>query len=284
MLEIKTAKGIEQHQVVSQKQWLVTRTKLLDAEKELTRHSDEVARLRKEMPWVQIDKEYQFDTDEGNRSLIQLFNGRSQLMIYHFMFGPEYTAACPSCSSIADSFNGFAVHLANHDVMLWAVSRAPLETLQGYKRRMGWTFPWASSYKSDFNFDFNASYTEEQQREGIEYNYRREPPMDPAVSTRPAIPTRSRQNDTANGATIAGTDLATYARERPGLSTFELEDGKGYHAYSTYSRGLDALWSMYQWLDRAPKGRNEAGQWLRLHDEYVNRPAQATTASCCTGI
>ena len=157
MLESKTAEDTRRHAVVSQDEWLTARIKLLDAEKQLTRHSDEVARLRQEMPWVRIDKPYQFDTDEGKQTLVQLFNGRSQLLIYHFMFGPEYTAGCPSCSSIADGFNGIAVHLANHDVMLWAVSRAPLEKLQAYKRRMGWTFSWASSFNNDFNFDFNAS-------------------------------------------------------------------------------------------------------------------------------
>ena len=279
MLEIKTAKGTDKHAVVSQDEWLTRRMNLLDAEKELTRHSDQVARLRQEMPWVQIDKQYQFDTDEGEQSLVQLFSGRSQLLIYHFMFGPDYTAGCPSCSSIADGFNGVAVHLASHDVMLWAVSRAPLEKLQAYKKRMGWTFPWASSYNSDFNFDFNASYTEAQQREGIEYNYRREPPMDPAAAiNRPAIPTRTTQDVPSTNAGMTGTDTATYARERPGLSTFELEGGKVYHAYSAYSRGVDSLWGIYQWLDRAPKGRNEKGTWIHLHDEYGNQP---TPKSCC---
>lgn len=280
MLEIKTVHGTEMHEVVSQDTWLTARMKLLDAEKELTRHGDEVARLRREMPWVQIDKEYSFDTEQGKKSLVELCKGRSQLIIYHFMFGPDYKAGCPSCSSIADSFNGIAAHLANHDVMLWAVSRAPLEKLQAFKRRMGWTFNWASSFNSDFNFDFNASYTETQQREGIEYNYRREPPMDPANITRPAIPTRSTTDVPSTNAGISGTDIATYARERPGVSTFELENGKIYHAYSAYSRGVDALWNMYQWLDRAPKGRNEKGNWLRHHDDYGNTLEKA--ASCCS--
>jgi predicted dithiol-disulfide oxidoreductase (DUF899 family) len=278
MLESKTAEDTRQHAVVSQDEWLTARIKLLDAEKQLTRHSDEVARLRREMPWVRIDKPYQFDTDEGKQTLVQLFNGRSQLLIYHFMFGPDYKAGCPSCSSIADGFNGIAVHLANHDVMLWAVSRAPLEKLQAYKRRMGWTFSWASSYNSDFNFDFNASYTKEQQQEGIEYNYRHEPPIDPVANDRPAIPTRTTQYVTVSNAGITGTDTATYARERPGLSTFELEDGKACHAYSAYSRGVDSLWNIYQWLDRAPKGRNEKSTWIHLHDEYGNQPA---SKSCC---
>jgi len=282
MLEIKTVNGIEKHEVVSHDQWLKARLKLLEAEKELTRRSDEIARMRRELPWVQIEKQYVFNTDQGEQSLAQLFNGRSQLMIYHFMYGPDYKAGCPSCTSIADSFNGFAVHLANHDVMLWAVSRAPLATLQAYKKRMGWTFPWASSYKNDFNFDFNASYTEDQQRQGLEYNYRREPPINPADLTKPVMVTRTTQETPAKHAELTGTDPATYARERPGLSTFALENGKVYHVYSAYSRGLDVLWSMYQWLDRAPKGRNEKGSWLRLKDEYTDPPPQTRSDCCCS--
>jgi predicted dithiol-disulfide oxidoreductase (DUF899 family) len=162
------------HQVVSGDEWLAARLGLLKEEKELTRRSDELARRRQELPWVRIDKEYRFETDEGSASLADLFKGRSQLLVYHFMFGPDYTAGCPSCSAIADGFDGFVVHLANHDVTLSAVSRAPLAKLQAYKRRMGWTFPWASSVGDDFNPDFNVSFTEEQQREGaVEYNYRR---------------------------------------------------------------------------------------------------------------
>src|ERR1700758_4559091 len=158
----------------TRKEWLAERLELLEAEKELTRRSDELARRRQALPWVRVDKEYRFETDEGSASLADLFTGRSQLLVYHFMFGPDYKAGCPSCSMIADGFNGFAVHLANHDVALWAVSRGPLAKLQEYKRRMGWTFPWASSFGDDFNFDFNVSITEEQQRKGdIEYNYER---------------------------------------------------------------------------------------------------------------
>jgi predicted dithiol-disulfide oxidoreductase (DUF899 family) len=241
---------------------LAARLELLKAEKELTRRSDELAQRRQELPWVRIDKAYRFETDEGTASLADLFRGRSQLLIYHFMFGPEYTAGCPACSAIADGFNGFAVHLANHDVTLSAVSRAPLAKLQGYKRRMGWTFPWASSFGSDFNFDFNASYTEEQQREGrIEYNYRREEPL-------AEIASRSTPDGSTTFAAMTGTDVATYTRERPGMSAFALEDGVVYHTYSAYARGLDGLWGMYQWLDRAPRGRNETGTWFRRHDEY----------------
>ena len=247
----------------TRREWLAARLELLKAEKELTRRSDELARWRRELPWVKIDKEYRFDTDEGSASLADLFRGRSQLLIYHFMFGPDYTAGCPSCSSIADGFNGFVVHLANHDVMLWAISRAPLAKLKAYKKRMGWTFPWASSFDSDFNFDFSVGFTEEQQREGIEYNYQREGPMS-------EIPTRSTPDGPARFAAMTGTDVATYTRERPGMSAFSLEDHVIYHTYSTYARGLDVLWGMYQWLDRAPKGRNETGVWWRRHDEYDN--------------
>src|ERR671918_1489345 len=162
------------HKITTREEWLAARLELLAAEKDLTRRGDELARRRQELPWVRIDKEYAFETDEGTASLADLFMGRSQLLIYHFMFGPNYTAGCPSCSAIADGFDGFVVHLANHDVMLSAVSRAPLPKLQAYKRRLGWTFPWASSHGGDFNFDFNVSFTEEQQREGrIEYNYER---------------------------------------------------------------------------------------------------------------
>jgi predicted dithiol-disulfide oxidoreductase (DUF899 family) len=248
------------HITGTRKEWLAARLELLKAEKELTRRSDELARRRQELPWVRIDKEYRFETDEGSSSLADLFRGRSQLLVYHFMFGPDYTAGCPSCSAIADGFNGFVVHLANHDVMLWAVSRAPLEKVQAYKRRMGWTFPWASSRDGDFNFEFNVSFTEEQQRAGIEYNYRREP----------ALQWRAGQEggSAAEVAATTGTDMPTYTRERPGMSAFALEDGVVYHTYSTYARGLDALWGMYQWLDRTPKGRNETDYWLRRHDEY----------------
>src|SRR3954453_3948612 len=206
------------HRTGTRKEWLATRKKLLEAEKELTRRSDEVARKRQELPGVRIDKEYRFETDEGRASLADLFRQRSQLLVYHFMFGPDYKAGCPSCSAIADGFNGFAVHLANHDVTLSAVSRAPLAKLQAYKRRMGWTFPWASSFGSDFNFDFNVSVTEQQQREGgIEYNYRREPP-------RPERPANA-DSGAATFAAMVGTDVATFIRERPGMSTFVLEDG-----------------------------------------------------------
>jgi predicted dithiol-disulfide oxidoreductase (DUF899 family) len=249
----------------TREEWLAARLELLDAEKELTRRSDELARRRQELPWVRIDKEYSFETDEGTASLADLFRGRSQLLVYHFMFGPEYTAGCPACSAIADGFNGFAVHLANHDVMLWAVSRAPLEKLQSYKRRMGWTFPWASSFDSDFNYDFQAAYTEEQQRSGVvEYNFRSEDVRESLEA--------GKGGPTAEWAALCGTDWATYTREGPGMSAFALEEGVVHHTYSAYARGLDGLWGMYQWLDRAPRGRNETStaglNWFRRHDEY----------------
>ena len=254
------------HTTGTRKEWMAARLALLEAEKELTHRSDELAQRRRELPWVRIDKEYRFDTDEGSASLADLFRGRSQLLVYHFMFGPDYTAGCATCSTIADGFNGFRIHLTNHDVMLWAVSQAPLEKLQAYKQRMGWTFPWASSHGGDFNFDFNVSVTEEQQREGsIEYNYQRAGHALDATE----VPLPVAQN-----AAMTGTDAATYSRERPGMSAFALEDGVVYHTYSTYARGLDTLWGMYQWLDRAPKGRNEPGLgvWWRRHDEYDSAP------------
>jgi predicted dithiol-disulfide oxidoreductase (DUF899 family) len=241
-------------------EWLAARLELLEAEKELTRRSDELAQQRQQLPWVRIDKDYRFETEAGSASLADLFRGNSQLLIYHFMFGPEYTAGCPACSSIADGFNGSVVHLANHDVTLTAVSRAPLEKLQAYKRRMGWSFPWASSFGSDFNFDFNASVTEEQQREGIvEYNFG-------TRDVRPVL--EADQGPVADFAAMTGTDVAGYMREQPGMSAFALEDGVVYHTYSAYARGVDALWGLYPWLDRAPKGRNETGPWFRRHDEY----------------
>jgi predicted dithiol-disulfide oxidoreductase (DUF899 family) len=252
------------HKTGSRKEWMAARMDLLKAEKGLTQRSDEVAQQRQELPWVRIEKEYRFETDEGKAVLPDLFRGRSQLIVYHFMFGPDYMAGCPSCSSIADGFNGIAVHLANHDVMLWAVSRAPLAKLQAYRKRMGWTFPWASSVGGDFNFDFNVSFTEEQQQmEGIEYNYRREK----AFEWRPGEEGGGQPAEDKFAA-MCGTDRPTYQRDRPGMSAFALEDGVVYHTYSTYARGVDDLWGMYKWLDRAPKGRNEKGVWWRRHDEY----------------
>jgi predicted dithiol-disulfide oxidoreductase (DUF899 family) len=249
------------HITGTREEWLAARLALFDEERELTHRSDELARRRQELPWVRVDKDYRFETDQGGASLADLFRGRSQLLVYHFMFGPDYKAGCPSCSMIADGFNGIAVHLANHDVALSAVSRAPLAKLDAYKQRMGWTFPWASSRDGDFSFDFNVAFTEQQQREGaIEYNYRRGGHAMDASQIPPPV---------AEFAATCGTDAMTYTRERPGMSAFVREDGAIYHTYSTYARGLDSLWGAYQWLDRAPKGRNEsAGVWWRRHDEY----------------
>lgn len=251
------------HTIGTREDWLAARIELLKAEKEHTRRSDALARQRQALPWVHVDKDYRFDTDTGSASLADLFQGRSQLLVYHFMFGPDYTAGCPSCSMIADGFDGFAVHLANHDVTLMAVSRAPLAKLQAYKKRMGWTFPWASSHGGNFNYDFNVSITEAQQRAGgVEYNYRRG--GHPIVAAELPEPVHEF-------AATCGTDAATYVRDRPGMSAFVLEDGEVYHTYSTYARGLDGLWGAYQWLDRAPKGRNETGMWWRRQDEYDKR-------------
>jgi predicted dithiol-disulfide oxidoreductase (DUF899 family) len=254
------------HYVGTREEWSAARLELLTAEKEHTRRGDELARMRQALPWMRVDKEYRFDTAEGAASLTDLFRGRSQLLIYHFMFGPEYTAGCPACSSIADGFSGVAAHLAHHDVMLWAVSRAALKKLQGYRQRMGWEFPWASSFGSDFNSDFGVFVSEEQERSGaFEYNYRESPFWAPA-------PEESGPFEA--WAATTGTDWVTYTRERPGMSAFVLEDDVVYHTYSAYARGLDGLWGMYQWLDRAPRGRNEERgvndplNFFRRHDEY----------------
>ena len=252
------------HKTGTREDWLAARLELLNAEKALTRRGDELARQRQDLPWVRIDKTYRFDTDEGSATLADLFRGRSQLLVYHFMFGPDYTAGCPSCSAIADGFDGFVVHLNNHDVTILCVSRAPLEKLHGYKRRMGWQFPWVSSLGSDFNFDFDVSFTEEQQRNAVTYNYR-------SQDFTPALEAES--GPVAEQAATTGTSPAQYLREAPGMSTFALADGAVFHTYSAYARGLDGLWGLYQWLDRAPKGRNEGDPpqlWMRRHDEYKN--------------
>jgi predicted dithiol-disulfide oxidoreductase (DUF899 family) len=250
-----------EHRIGTHEEWLAERLELLADEKELTRRSDELARRRQELPWVRVDKDYRFETEEGSATLADLFRGRSQLLVYHFMFGEDYTAGCPACSSIADGFDGSVVHLANHDVTLCAVSRAPIEKLLAYKRRMGWSFPWASSRASDFNYDFQAAATEEQQQSGfVHYNFR-------TNDVRPVLEA-GKEGPLAEIAASTGTDWATYSRESPGMSAFALDDGAVYHTYSAYARGVDGLWSMYQWLDRAPKGRNETGIWFRRHDEY----------------
>ncbi|MEV6836291.1 DUF899 domain-containing protein [Streptomyces sp. NPDC051133] len=258
------------HRTGTREEWLAARLDLLEAEKALTRQSDELARRRQELPWVRVAEEYRFETDRGPASLADLFDGRSQLLVYHFMFGPDYQAGCPSCSAIADGFDGFVVHLAHHDVTLCAVSRAPLAQLRAYKERMGWSFPWASSYGSDFNHDFGVAHTEEEWRSGsVSYNYR------DGLDFR--LPPGEQGEELTRLAAAVGTDWETYRREGPGMSAFVLADGVVHHTYSTYERGLDALWGMYPWLDRAPLGRNETGLWWRRHDEY-DGPAPARTA------
>ncbi len=248
------------HKTGTRQEWLAARLELLGAEKALTRQSDEVARRRQELPWVRIDKEYRFDTDDGAASLADLFQGRSQLIVYHFMFGPDFTAGCPSCSAIADGFNGSVVHLAHHDVTLHAVSQGPLEKLQAYRTRMGWTFPWASSAGSDFNYDFRVTHSLAEWQSGqVGYNFG---VMDVGTGTgadNPAL------DEVAAG---VGVDYRTYRQQGPGISTFVLEDGVVHHTYSAYGRGVDGIWGMYQWLDRAPFGRNENGFWWHRHDEY----------------
>ena len=261
------------HTTGTRDEWLAARRELLAAEKALTRMSDELAARRAALPWVALDKAYLFDTENGPATLRDLFQGRSQLLVYHFMFGPDYTAGCPSCSMIADGFDGFAVHLANHDVTLTAISSGPLDRLLAYRRRMGWSFPWASSAPGDFNADFGVAFTSDQQQSdgGVEYNYRREPALvprpEPSIEAAPLDHPRS-----------CGVDRPTYLRERPGMSAFVLEGEVVHHTYSTFSRGLDGLWGALQWLDRAPLGRNETGAWWRRRDEYRS---PAKIHACC---
>jgi predicted dithiol-disulfide oxidoreductase (DUF899 family) len=233
--------------VGTREEWLAARVELLDREKELTRRSDELARERQELPWVRVDKEYAFETNEGTKALAELFDGRSQLVVYHFMFGPTVEgwpeAGCPGCSYTADSLDGAVVHLPPHDVTFVAVSKAPLERLKAYKERMGWAFPWVSYGESDFNLDF-AVFTEEGRRTGKGFNF----------------------------GTPKHADMDLRDEELHGLSAFALEDGVVYHSYSTYDRGTDALNATWQLLDRTPKGRGEDPEgWPRRHDEYGRR-------------
>jgi len=228
------------HPVGTYDEWLAARRALLVREKELTRLSDEIAAQRMALPWVRVEKDYAFDTEDGPRTLTELFDGRSQLLVYHFMFGPDWHAGCPSCSFTADEFDRGIVHLEQRDVTMVCVSRAPVEKLAAYQRRMGWSFTWASSLRSDFNFDLGVSFTDAQQRDGAEYNFRRvEQPPD----------------------------------ELPGLSAFILDGDVVYRTYSAYARGLDIIDNVYQLLDRAPKGRDEADgdDWVRRRDEYPAR-------------
>ena len=237
------------HRTGTREEWLAARKELLAREKEHTRRGDELARERRDLPWVRVEKEYMFDTDDGPRTLAELFDGHSQLLVYHFMFGPEFEKGCPACSSIADGFNGLDVHLANRsDVKFTAVSRAPLDKLQAYKRRMGWSFPWASSFGTDFNYDYAASVRPEHLSGGAEYNFA------PLGDFRPLLELDS--GPLVETAASTGADLEEFLQERPGMSAFALEDDTVHHTYSAYARGLDGLWGAYQWLDRTPLGRH----------------------------
>jgi predicted dithiol-disulfide oxidoreductase (DUF899 family) len=236
------------HMSGTRKEWLAARLELLEAEKELTRRSDELARRRQELPWVRVDKEYRFETDEGSASLADLFRGRSQLLVYHFMFGygarlTDERRGCTGCSLVADHFDGVIPHLNGRDITLVCASIAPLQELQHYKRQMGWRFPWVSSLGSDFNYDFGVAFTEEQRRNGADYNFRHVDEPEP---------------------------------QKEGMSVFALQDGAVHHTYSTYARGVEALMGTYQFLDLAPWGRNEDGlefpqAWWRRHDEYAKQ-------------
>ena len=231
------------HPIATADEWLDARLELLKTEKAITRLTDDVARQRHDLPWVRMETEYRFDTEDGEATLTDLFRGRSQLVIYHFMYGPDWDEGCPSCSAVADAFDETHLHLQHHDVAFTAVSRAALPKLLAYRDRMGWSFPWASSAPSDFNFDFNVSFTEESVARGQTYNFR----------------------------ALEGwqVDPAQLPYEGPGMSAFVLDDGVVYHTYSAYARGLDAMWTMWQWLDRAPLGRNEGDlSWFRRHDQY----------------
>jgi predicted dithiol-disulfide oxidoreductase (DUF899 family) len=242
------------HRIGSREEWQAARDELLVREKEHTRMADELARQRRELPWVPVEKEYRFETEDGERTLTELFDGRSQLLVYNFMFGPSYEAGCPACSSSADAVNGVLPHLHARDVTVVYVSRAPLDKLLAYKRRMGWRFPWVSSADSDFNFDIGASHTEEAVRENMRPMLEGEPP--------PIL---------VQMATTTGTDVAGYLTEVPMLSAFALADGAVHHTYSTAARGIEFLMAYYPILDRAPKGRDEdemTETWLRRHDEY----------------
>jgi len=255
----------QEHEVVSPKDWITSRKELLRKEKEFTKLRDEISRQRRDLPWEKVEKQYVFDTPSGKQTLAQLFDGRSQLIIYHFMFGPGWEAGCPSCSYLADHFDGSTVHLANRDVTLAVVSRAPLAEIEAFKKRMGWRFHWASSFGTDFNHDYHVSFTKEETAKGkVDYNY----------------------------------DLVEFpAEEAPGASVFyKNAAGEIFHTYSTYARGLDILIGAYNFLDFAPKGRDEEGlahsmAWVRHHDRYSQNyvvdpkapyvAPKVTGSSCC---
>jgi predicted dithiol-disulfide oxidoreductase (DUF899 family) len=235
---------VTNHRIGTREEWLEARLELLKAEMELTRLNDDLGRRRRELPWVRLENKYTFETEAGEASLADLFRGRSQLLIYHLMFDPEWDEACPSCSSIADGFDKTHLHLQNHDVAFTAMSRGSLEKLLAYRDRMDWSFPWASSGRSDFNYDFHV--TIDASVAPMEYNYRTEAELEAADIT-----------------------WRWWSGEMPGMSAFALENGVVYHTHSAHSRGFDALWTMWQWLDRAPVGRNEGDEsWFRRHDQY----------------
>jgi predicted dithiol-disulfide oxidoreductase (DUF899 family) len=241
------------HTIGTRQEWLTAREELLGLEKEHTRLGDELAARRRALPWVRVEEEYRFDTDDGPRTLAELFDGRSQLLVYHFMFGPDYTAGCTTCSSIADSVDGVIPHLNARDVTMLFVSQAPLKTLQAYKRRMGWRFPWVSSANTAFNVDLGFSSSEEQTREWVAPMLEQLPPI------------------AARNASDSGTDVVHYLSESQGFSAFALNDGAVYQTYSTGARGVEFLMGYYPILDRAPQGRHEGDEfqlWIRRHDEY----------------
>ncbi|PWU24792.1 MAG: DUF899 domain-containing protein [Candidatus Rokuibacteriota bacterium] len=245
------------HRIASREEWAAAREQLLAREKEHTRLGDQLARQRRELPWVRVEKEYSFDTDAGTRSLAELFDGRNQLLVYHFMYGPSYQAGCPTCSSIADSVDGVVPHLNARDVTMLFVSQVPLERLQAFKRRMGWSFPWVSAANTDFNFDLGFSSSAELTREWVAPNRERLP----AIAARNARET--------------GTDLVGYLTESFGFSAFFLDNGAVYQTYSAGARGVEFLMSYYGILDRSARGRDEGDEfqvWIRLHDEYGRHP------------
>jgi len=262
---VATRAGQRQARIVSQAEWLEARKALLAKEKEWTHLKDALSAERQQLPWVRVEKNYLFETASGKRTLSDLFEGRSQLIIYHFMFGPEWAEGCPGCSIVGDHLDGSVAHVNARDITLMAVSRAPLGKIQAFQKRMGWRFPWASSFGSDFNFDYNVSFTPEQVANGkAEYNYGQQP-----------FPTD----------------------EAPGASVFyKHTDGSIYHTYSSYGRGLEQVMGVYNWIDIAPKGRNEAGltppmAWVRHHDKYGDPNAaskiaaptiEAKKGSCCS--
>jgi predicted dithiol-disulfide oxidoreductase (DUF899 family) len=262
------------HRIATREKWLAASAALLKREKELTQMGDELARQRRELPWVPVEKEYTLQTVDGAQTLAELFDGRSQLVVYHFMFGPDYEAGCPACSSTADSFDGALAHLKARDVTMICVSRAPVGKLLAYRECMGWSFTWASSYDSDFNYDFGVSASQPVTRGPVA------PPREAnelallkLINEQPSI-RESLPLVTAQNAAATGTDLDGYFSEGHGVSTFAQEGGTVYHCYSSYARGTEFLMGYYAILDRAPKGRDEGGQpmsWLRRHDEYHNQ-------------